>query len=43
LITFTALDGTYLRICVYMSLLGVALMFFYEFMSMKVQGFKVYY
>ena len=34
LLTFTALDGTYLSICVFMSLLGVTLMFFYEFMAM---------
>ena len=43
LLTFSALSGTYLRICVYMSMLGVTLMFFYEFMAMKVQGLKDYF
>ena len=43
LLTFTSLDETYLSICVYMSLIGVTLMFFYEFMAMQVQGLKVYF
>ena len=43
LLTFTALDGFYLRFCVYMSLLGAMIMYFYEVMAIVVEGPKVYF
>ena len=37
-LTFTELSPSYLSLCVYVSLIGVTLMFFYEFMNMVVLG-----
>jgi len=42
-VTFTSLDKSYKSICIYTSLVGVILMFFYEFMAMQVEGIKGYF
>lgn len=42
-ITFTTLDATYLAICVYTSLSGCSMMYFYEFMDIVVEGPRAYF